>query len=140
MSRRTKDEATWLALTKVSGALFGVDLIVLIQLIGLPSLSKTLIYAPFAFAIALPTLGFTATSRHVRLYMPIELEGTLIGLGTTFSLFGIALLVLHLSLKAGLVFILLMVTGWIVITGPSLAQQPAVSLATTQSPGNQKSN
>jgi hypothetical protein len=108
-------DSEWSALEKISGALIGVDLVALIQLIGLPSLNARLTYAVAGFAISLPGLTFVIASRLLRLRLPEGVLGFILGFAAMFALLGVAMLILHLSVMIGGIFLVLFIAGMVVI-------------------------
>jgi len=104
MARQNKDESFEAVLEKVSGALIGVDLIALIQLIGLPYLDRRLSVAAITFAGSLPPLTLYLVGRLLDVPVYEGPDGWLWIFGTVSALVGIALLTFHLSLFTGIAF------------------------------------
>jgi len=112
---KRRNNPIWPAVEKISGALIGVDLIALIQLIGLQDLTVLLRIAAVFFATSLPVLAFVVVSRLLKLPAAGAVGLELFGFGAMSAVIGTALMTFHLSLITGVVFCILLVPGLIVV-------------------------
>lgn len=92
----------------ICGGLIGVNIIAIIQLIGLPVLDVQLTFALQCFAVSLPLLAFFVFSILIEktrnCSIDIWYKTFFLGIGTISSLMGIGFLILHLSQTAATVF------------------------------------
>jgi hypothetical protein len=95
----------------ICGGLIGVNIIAIIQLIGLPALDNSLTFALYCFAVSLPLLAFFVFSILIEktrnCSVDIWYKGVFLAIGVVSTIFGIVALIAHLSQTAALVFSIL---------------------------------
>ena len=101
----------------VAGALIGVDLIAVFQLLTLPILDKRLTVALYCFAISIPSLAMylrsviaQSTCPYNILVWHVPLGGIL---GLTISVVGLGAVFFHLGIVAGCLFSVFAILGFL---------------------------
>ena len=108
----------------ICGGLIGIDIIAIIQMIGLPPLDSGLTLALYCFAISLPLLAlfvfFVQIERTRKCSIDIWYKYLFLAVGIVCAPLGVGLLILHLSQTAAYVFGFLCFGG-VVFTGLHIA-------------------
>jgi hypothetical protein len=104
-------------LEAICGALIGVAIVSVIELLGLPNLDRALTVALYCFAISIPSLTYymmtvllDAAAERASRYPLYNAMAFFIGILA--SLTGVASLFVHFSYKLGLLFIVLCLLGF----------------------------